>query len=324
MKKLYLLFISFLTMAMAGSLYSLDSIKSIDPTNEINDLTQYLETMGKAVGQELSILGSPTLLKKYQHLSASEQISSVLHYRYKELIGKYGHLSAAEWNQALEMMGKQVYERIHSTYKTEEDGWGGWYERSYWPEMSYFFRRLETTLVVIARNQLMHEPFARFILEKSGYHESVFVIKDSAHTKNIYQLLDNLLKIGVTIFNSEQDFFIQYNDLIEENGDLPIALWQEAFNTETIKHPYWPGEKEPVLFWIRGHWWLDNATIYTNPLQPKFNIIKKMIDLAVKKGKGSLTYKQLLNSLESFYSKNKENNEIVRLMIDDRKKLGII
>lgn len=196
-KILYLSLIGSLAAIMMGSLCSSTS------RNEVKELSMKLQKIAQAAGKEDEQLGSHELRRKYKYFSQSKTIKSIIGFHYNEILKKYGHLSADEWDQAMEMIDEKIYRRIYDYHDVLVEGIednvlgiDSWKEMVYeFPEMQDFFSILQQELGIIYQYKLGHLPFSSFLLCKDG----VFKIDNIDQVHDTCEKLENMVKLSKTL-----------------------------------------------------------------------------------------------------------------------------
>jgi len=103
----------------------------------------------------------------------------------------------------------------------------------------------------------------------------------------------------------KDEYYNQYREAIELVGHHTILLWKNALtariqtedgtNVNLFFHPFGP--------WVIG----------------RFKRLNYLLDIAIKEGRGNMSYQEFLNTLESFYTTdNDHRNEKLDEMIKER------
>lgn len=187
-KILYASLIGSLALIMMGSLCS------ANPRNEVKELSTQLQKIAQAAGKEDEQLGSYELRKKYKHFPKPKLIKAIIGFHYNEILKKYGHLSADEWSQAIEMIDEKIYRRVYDYHDVLVEGIednilgiDSWKEMvQEYPEMCYFFSILKEELGIIYQYKLDNLPFSSFLAFENG----VFKIDDTDHIHDMCERLE--------------------------------------------------------------------------------------------------------------------------------------
>jgi len=124
---------------------------------------------------------------------------------------------------------------------------------------------------------------------------------------SIYPISETTHKIAVSLghfdgFHTEDEMWQEYSKIIKEHGHYSVLRWREAFDMKD--------EQGRIIVDTTFGCWLGESFI--------LGTIKKMLDIAIAHGKGNMSFKDLINSLESFSDKDEYENGIIRSMISNR------
>lgn len=125
--------------------------------------------------------------------------------------------------------------------------------------------------------------------------------------KEILQALHNILTCSID-YEGIDAYYRQYNNAVIKNGHYSVFLWWSAFNVRT--------ENGLTILDLPTNSWYNGG-------KTELQRMKYVLDIAMNEGKKDITFKELLNTLESFYSVDDDyRNFVIKEMIIERNHLN--
>jgi hypothetical protein len=285
--------IAYLSLIGSLALIIMGSLCAVEPKDDVKALRLQLQELIELAGTELSHIDSDEIGQKYAHFTQLQRHDIpklIVISRYNKIRAKYGHLPVSQWLDAYHTVDKRK-------------SFGSW---------TYaLFNTLEKGLTSIVQKRSDRLPFSHFILNHGIYYDVFEISNPSIDTNGVAQIVNGLIRLGNGGFHAASELFDEYNNLLIQNGHFTVSLWKEAFNCTTISG------KETIIG-LSGGWVGEKYTL---------ELIRNMLDIAIKKGKGNITFKELINTIESFSDQNTSDNITIKAMIEqkeDLKNLGYL
>ncbi len=124
-------------------------------------------------------------------------------------------------------------------------------------------------------------------------------------TQKQTQILHALYKILTydVDYIGEDDYYEQYSEALNLCGHYPVFLWWDALNVRT--------QEGEFITNISTYSWYEGG-------RRQLRTMKYVLDIVMHEGKGNITYQELLNTLESFYTTDDYRNLYIQAMIKER------
>jgi len=109
--------------------------------------------------------------------------------------------------------------------------------------------------------------------------------------------------------NSEDEYYKEYSIALKSVGHYTVLLWWNALNARTQYGKTIADLPRHTFSWYGG-------------ANTQLQRIKRVLGIAIDKGKGHLTYREFLDTLESLYTESdSDNNRLIKKMIKERNHL---
>jgi hypothetical protein len=135
---------------------------------------------------------------------------------------------------------------------------------------------------------------------------------DAQQQAQILHALYNILNYDADNYNHptpEEEYYKEYSIALKSVGHYTVLLWWNTLNARTKYGKTIADLPRHTFSWYGG-------------ANTQLQRIKRVLGIAIDKGKGHLTYREFLDTLESLYSENdSDSNRLIKKMIKERNHL---